>query len=157
MLHQVVNIFHLLKVLVLQKSSKILLGISLERATGPCPKAALLFLDCSSLCSATPSLPWLANVCTWPLELRDSHGDWSLFPKKQEMGDTKVFVARNPIGSCSFSKSPLSKKIYTKDIPPGSFFEIGVLAQQTFSISWDSLVLTMRLEISSDVRLSENS
>ena len=44
MLHQAVNIFHLLGVSVLQKSSKILLCVSLEEKPGPCPKAALLFL-----------------------------------------------------------------------------------------------------------------
>ena len=57
MLHQVVNIFHLLGVLVLQKSSKILLCIFLEEEPRPCPKATLLFLDCSSLVSASPLFP----------------------------------------------------------------------------------------------------
>ena len=45
--------FHLL----LQKSSKILLCISLEVEPGSCPKATLLFFDCSSLvCILIPSL-----------------------------------------------------------------------------------------------------
>ena len=44
-------------VLVLQKSSKLLLRISLEGEPGPCPKAALLFLGSSSLVSASPPLP----------------------------------------------------------------------------------------------------
>ena len=44
MLYQVVNIFHLLGVLVLQKSSEILLCVSLEAEPGSCPKAALMFL-----------------------------------------------------------------------------------------------------------------
>ena len=43
-LHQVVNIFHLVGVLVLQKSSKISLWTFLEEETKPCPKAVLLFL-----------------------------------------------------------------------------------------------------------------
>ena len=53
----IVNIFHLLGVLVLQKSSKILLHVSLEAEPGSCPKAALLFLDCSSLFSVSPPFP----------------------------------------------------------------------------------------------------
>ena len=57
MLHQVVNIFHLLGVLVLPKSAKILLRVSLKAEPGPCPKAALLFLDYSSLVSASPPFP----------------------------------------------------------------------------------------------------
>ena len=43
------NIFHLVGVLVLQKNLKILLCVSLEVEPGPYPKAALLFLYCSSL------------------------------------------------------------------------------------------------------------
>ena len=50
MLHQVVNVFHLLGFLVLQKSS----NISLKAEPGPCPKAALLILGFSSLDSASP-------------------------------------------------------------------------------------------------------
>ena len=42
---------HLLGALVLQK---ILLCIFLEEEPGPCPKAALLSLDCPSLVSASP-------------------------------------------------------------------------------------------------------
>ena len=50
------NLFELL-VLVL-RNSKILLCISLEEQLGGCPKAALLFLDCSSLVSASPLFPY---------------------------------------------------------------------------------------------------
>ena len=42
--------------LVLQKNSKIVLCESLEVEPGPCPKAILLFLDCPSLVSSSPSL-----------------------------------------------------------------------------------------------------
>ena len=56
MLHQVVNIFHLLGALVLQKSSKILC-VSLEAEPGSCPKAPLLPLDWTSLVSASPPFP----------------------------------------------------------------------------------------------------
>ena len=41
----------------LVKSSKILLCLSLEAEPGPCPKAEPLFLDCSSLISASPPFP----------------------------------------------------------------------------------------------------
>ena len=41
----------------LQDSSKILFCVSLEAESGPCPKAALLFLDCSSLVSTSPPFP----------------------------------------------------------------------------------------------------
>ena len=56
-LHQVVNVFYLLGVLVLQKSSKMLLCIFLEEELGPCLKAALLSPDCFSLVSAFPPFP----------------------------------------------------------------------------------------------------
>ena len=39
------------------KSSKILLCVSLEVEPGPCPKAALLFLGCSSFVSASLPFP----------------------------------------------------------------------------------------------------
>ena len=57
MLHQVVNVFCWLGVLVLQKSSKVLSRVPLEEEAGPCPKAALLFPDCSTLVSASPPFP----------------------------------------------------------------------------------------------------
>ena len=47
----------LLGVLVLQKGSKILLCVFLEKEQGPCPQAALLSPDSSFLVSASPSLP----------------------------------------------------------------------------------------------------
>ena len=49
--------FHLLRVLVLQKSSKIMSCVSLEEEPGPCPKAVLLFLDFSSHVFASPPFP----------------------------------------------------------------------------------------------------
>ena len=39
------------------KSSNILLCVSLEGDLGPCPKAALLFVGCSSLVSASLPFP----------------------------------------------------------------------------------------------------
>ena len=44
-------------ILVLQKNSKVLLSVFLEEEPGPCPKFALLILDCSSLVSASPPFP----------------------------------------------------------------------------------------------------
>ena len=40
-----------------QNSSKILFCVSLEGESGPCPKAALLFLHSSSFVSASPPFP----------------------------------------------------------------------------------------------------
>ena len=90
-LSKVVNIFHLLGVLVLQKSSKILLRLSLEVEPGPCPQAALLFLDCFSLVFES-----LAAVWTCPLELTEGHGGWSLFPTNKKWGAQKGFHAWEP-------------------------------------------------------------
>ena len=47
--HQVVSSFHLLGVLILQKSSKILLCVSLEEEPGPCPRLCYCFLAAPSL------------------------------------------------------------------------------------------------------------
>ena len=52
--HHVVSIFHLLGVLVLQKSSKLLFCVSLEGEPGPHLKAVLLFCEGSCLVSVSP-------------------------------------------------------------------------------------------------------
>ena len=54
---QVVNIFHLLGVLALQKSSKILWCVFLKAEPGSWLKAVLLFLNCSSPIPASPPFP----------------------------------------------------------------------------------------------------
>ena len=54
---QVVNIFHLLGVIALQKSSKILWCVFLEAEPGSWLKAVLLFLNCSSLVPASSPFP----------------------------------------------------------------------------------------------------
>ena len=41
----------------LQNNSWIFLDVSLEREPGPCPQTVQLFLDCSSLVSASPPFP----------------------------------------------------------------------------------------------------
>ena len=53
----VVNIFHLSGVLVLQKSTKMLLYVSLEEELGPCPKTALMFPGCSFFVSTFSLFP----------------------------------------------------------------------------------------------------
>ena len=52
-----VNLFHLVEVSVSAKQLKDVLMCILEGESGPCPKAALLFLDCSSLVSSSPPFP----------------------------------------------------------------------------------------------------
>ena len=76
MLPQVVNVFPLLGLLVLQKDSKILLCILLKEKPGPCPNAALLFLHCSSL----PRLVTVFEPALWNSgEVREA--GWGLIPK----------------------------------------------------------------------------
>ena len=104
MLHQVVNIFHLLEVLVLQKSSKILLCVSLEAEPGPCPRAALLFLNSSSLVShPLPSL--ISNCLNLPFGTRGRsrrlNEAYSL--QTRNRGHRKASGPRSPAGSCSVS------------------------------------------------------
>ena len=63
-----------------------------------CTIVSWLFLPC--LC--IPSLLWLATVWTCPLELRESHGDWSLFTTNKE--HRKASVPRNSTGFCLVSR-----------------------------------------------------
>ena len=78
--------------------SKILLRVSHQAEPGPCPKAALLFLGCSSL-SLHPLPPsWLATVWILPLGLREGHGGHSL----QGMGDRKGPCPGAPQGPARF-------------------------------------------------------
>ena len=86
---------------VLQKDSKISLGMFLEEEAGLRPKAALLFLDCSSL--LFPSLPFpVATIWTHPLELREGDVGWRLFPKNKKWGTQKVLCPRVPQGPAWF-------------------------------------------------------
>ena len=47
-------------------------------------------------CLCIPSLPWLATVQICPLELREGHGGWSLFPTRNR-GTWKGFCAQEPL------------------------------------------------------------
>ena len=102
-LFQVVNIFHLVGVSILQKSLKILFCISL--GAGPCPKASLFFLDCSCKLSQHP-LPSLISSCL-NLPFRTQGRSWRL--KKAYFLQTRNigFVPTSLIGSCSFQEYEL--------------------------------------------------
>ena len=89
MLHQVENDLHYLGALVLQKSSAIILFyISPEKEPGPCPKATLLFLDCSSLVSTSPP-SLLAEPPLWRLSEAS-------FLQTKNGGHGKAFCAQEP-------------------------------------------------------------
>ena len=45
-------------------------------------------------CHCIPSLPWLATVWMCPLELRDGHGGWKLFPTNKKQRTQKGFHAQ---------------------------------------------------------------
>ena len=87
-LHQVVNIFHLLGVLVLQKSSKILLYLSFEMGQDPVPALYYCFLTAPPL-----FLHCLPSLISSPLNLLfgTQRRSWRLkpIPYKQETRDTE--------------------------------------------------------------------
>ena len=69
-------------------------------------------------CLCIPSLPWLATVWICPLELREGHGGWSLFPTNKKWGTRTGFHAQEPhrvlLGFIP-SREPLSNvKIFYK-------------------------------------------
>ena len=85
----------------LQNSSKILLCISLGGGglPGPCPKAALSFLDCPSLVSTSLiskclNLPFGTQERSWRL-------NEAYFPQTRNGGHRKPFVPRSPTVSNS--------------------------------------------------------
>ena len=55
---------------------------------GPCHRATILFLGCSSLS--------LATVWICPLELREGHGGCSVLPTNEKQGTQKGFQGREP-------------------------------------------------------------
>ena len=102
MLHPVVNIFHLLGFLVLQKSSKILLRVSLEAEPRSLPKAAILLLVCSTLVSASSPLPdlHLLEPAFWNSGKVLETEIYSLQIRNGE--HRKGFTLRNPQGPVQF-------------------------------------------------------
>lgn len=97
----VVNIFHLSGVLVLQKSTKMLLYVSLEEELGPCPRLHSCFMGAPSL-----SLHSLSSLTGNYLNLHFGTQGRLLrletLPYKQETG-TKEAVPRSPTASCLVS------------------------------------------------------
>ena len=93
MLPQAVNIFHLFRVLVLQKSSEILLY--LPRGTRTLPQGCTVVFAHSSLVSASPPFPdqQLFEPVLW-----NQGRSWrlSLFPINEKQVTQKDFVAQEP-------------------------------------------------------------
>ena len=108
MLHQIVNIFHLLGVSVWQKCSKVFLCVSLDAELGPCtPRRHCCFLTVPPF-SLIPSLPRLA---TFEPALSKGHGGWSLVPTNEKQSRwggeyRKSSIPRASPGSCSISFIP---------------------------------------------------
>ena len=96
----------------MQKSSKILLCVSLEVEPGPCPKSALLFIDCFSLVSAFPPFPdiQLFESAFWNSgNVMEAEG-YSL--QTRNGGHSKASIPRSPTGSCSVSMSKPENKAF---------------------------------------------
>ena len=89
--------FHLVGFSSIQ-SLKTLLNESPEAEAWSCPKAVLLFLGCPSR-PCFPSLSWPAPVQIGPLELREYHTGWSLFPTRNRRY-RKASLPRSPAESC---------------------------------------------------------
>ena len=81
------------------KSLKILICVSLEAEPGPCSKAALLFLSCSSGVSASSPFP-ISNCSNLPFGTREGHRGWS---QTRNGRQGKASVPWIPAGSCSVS------------------------------------------------------
>ena len=92
-------------VLVLQKSSNILLCVSLEGEPGPCPKAARFFSLTIPPLSLHPLLSMISNCLNLPFGIQGR--SWKLneayFIKIRHGGHRKAFVPRNLIGPCLVS------------------------------------------------------
>ena len=87
------SVFHLLGILVFQKSSKILLSVSLEVNQDPAPRLHYCFL------TLPPSSLITVPIC--PLKLREGHGSWSLFSRNR--GHRKSSEPRSSTGFYSVS------------------------------------------------------
>ena len=94
------NIFHLVGVLVLQKSSKILLHVSLK--TDRASNLYVCFLQAPPL--SLHLLPSLISHCSdLPSGTQGRSGKQESTPYKHRMGDPKVSVRWSPTWFCSFS------------------------------------------------------
>lgn len=93
-----------------RRTQRYCLCVFLEEEAGPCPKAALLFLNCSSQVSASPPFPdqqLLLEPALRNSELEEGRGrSWRLNEAsflKTRIRDTKACVPRSPTESCSVS------------------------------------------------------
>ena len=92
-----------------RNSSKILLCVSLEAEPGPCPKAAVLFLDCSFLDPA--SLSSLISYClNLPFGTRERNEAYSLQAKIE---DAERLVPRNLAGSSLVSVTDIRMPLFS--------------------------------------------
>ena len=69
-------------------------------------------------CLCIPSLPWLATVWTCPLELREGHGGWNLFPTNKKLGtqQRKALVPGSPTWSYLASLRRINVLLFAKDL-----------------------------------------
>ena len=102
-----VTILHLGGVLVpAEELRDVLLCISLEGEPGPCPKAALLFLEYSSLICAFPPFPdeQLFESALWNSG-KVKEAERSLFPTNKKQGTQRGLVpSRAPPGPAPLQK-----------------------------------------------------
>ena len=64
--------------------------------TGPLPQACTVVSWCNSLLSLRPLPSLLATLWTCPLELKEGHGGWSLFPTNKKWGTQNGFHSQEP-------------------------------------------------------------
>ena len=97
MLHEVVNTFHSLEVLVLQKSWKVLLCIFLGEEPGPCLQPAPLFFLTVPPSSLYPFLSLISNCLNLLFgSLGRGRLNEAYFLKTKKEGHTKAFVPKTP-------------------------------------------------------------
>ena len=118
MFHQVVNIFHLLGVLVLPKSSKILLCVSLEVEPEPAPRLNSCFFTAPPL--SLHSLSSLISKClNLPFGTQGRSRKLKTIPYKQETGDTERLPCLEAAqGPAPFQKDLLQQVRKTLGILP---------------------------------------
>ena len=105
-LHQVVNIFHLVGVLVLQRIPRILSCVSLRQSKDPAPRLRYCFLAAPPL--SLPPLPFLINNglnLPFGTQGRSRNGE-----------HRKTFMAKSPTGFCSVSVPQIQVSV-SQDCP----------------------------------------
>lgn len=99
---QVVNISYLFRAPVLEKSSKMLLSVSLEVELGFHTKAGYCFLAAPPL-SLDPLPSLINNYLNLPFGTQDRSWKGKSIPYKRETGGPRnAFMARSPRRSCWF-------------------------------------------------------